>query len=188
MSQDIRKLLKNKKEEEVALSKNHRVTFQKLVQTKLHQNTSKNKKLVKILSIAASVAILLSVCSMLHFRTSKEEIPENSPSKKITLGTISPEFNTLETYYVNSINLEISEIEIDNSNKELIDGYLLKIAELMNEYTLLTKELNTKGVNNATIDALIRNLQLRLELLQQLKKQLSQFKNVNKKNDELQIL
>ena len=58
----------------------------------------------------------------------------------------------------------------------------------MNEYTLLTKELNTKGVNNATIDALIRNLQLRLELLQQLKKQLSQFKNLNKKKDELQIL
>ena len=106
----------------------------------------------------------------------------------MTLGKISPELNTIETYYVNSINLEISEIEIDNSNKELIDGYLLKIAELMNEYTLLTKELNTKGVNNATIDALIRNLQLRLELLQHLKKQLSQFKNLNKKNDELQIL
>ncbi len=104
------------------------------------------------------------------------------------MGTISPEFNTIETYYINSINLEISEIEIDNTNKELIDGYLIKIAELMNEYTLLTKELNTKGVNNATIDALIRNLQLRLELLQQLKKQLSQFKNLNKKNDELQIL
>ncbi|MDP5092504.1 MAG: hypothetical protein NWQ17_04305 [Polaribacter sp.] len=186
MSQDIRKILKNFKEEKATLSANHSMNFEKLLLSELHQKSQKKTKFQWI-SLAASVVILIGICFTFYTK-SPEKTPAIPLSKEITLGTISPEFNTIETYYVNSINLEISEIEIDNTNKELIDGYLIKIAELMNEYTLLTKELNTKGVNNATIDALIRNLQLRLELLQQLKKQLSQFKNLNKKNDELQIL
>ncbi len=187
MTQDIRKLAKEIRKEEASLPINHEANFEKLLLSELHQKKT-NRISIKWISIAASVAILISVCSLMFHQNKVVKNPSNPPAKEITLGTISPEFNTIETYYVNSINLEISEIEIENSNKELIDGYLVKIAELMNEYTLLTKELNTKGVNNATIDALIRNLQLRLELLQQLKKQLSQFKNVNKKNDELQIL
>lgn len=187
MTRDIRKLAKEIKKEEASLPINHEANFEKLLLAELHQKQPKNG-FVKWISVAASVVISVSVCSLL-FLNSKEEIPsKNMPTKEITLGTISPEFNTIETYYVNSINLEISEIEIDNSNKELIDGYLFKIAELMNEYTLLTKELNTKGVNNATIDALIRNLQLRLQLLQQLKNQLSQIKNQNTQNYETQIL
>jgi len=187
MTQDIRKLAKQIRKEETTLSANHEANFEKLLLAELHQKQPK-KGFIKWISIAASVAVLVSVCSGLFLTNENDATPKNTPTKQITLGTISPEFNTIETYYINSINLEISEIEIDNTNKELIDGYLIKIAELMNEYTLLTKEFNTKGVNNATIDALIRNLQLRLELLQQLKKQLSQFKNLNKKNDELQIL
>ena len=187
MTRDIKKLAKEIRKEEASLPLHHEANFERLLSAELYQKKTKRIS-VKRISIAASVAILISVCSLFFLKNEEEKIPENIPVKEMTLGTISPEFNTIETYYVNSINLEISEIEIDNSNKELIDGYLLKIAELMNEYTLLTKELNTKGVNNATIDALIRNLQLRLELLQQLKKQLSQFKNLNKKNDELQIL
>ncbi len=73
-------------------------------------------------------------------------------------------------------------------NKEIVDGYLLKIAELTKEYKSLTKELNTNGVNDATIDALISNLQLRLQLLKRLKKQLKQLKNLNTKQNETQII
>jgi len=65
---------------------------------------------------------------------------------------------------------------------------LLKIAELTKEYKLLTKELNIKGVNDDTIDALIRNLQLRLQLLQRLKKQLKQIKELNTTQNESQII
>jgi len=101
---------------------------------------------------------------------------------------VSPEFQTLETYYTNSINLEISQLEMTDENQEIIQGYLLKIGELTKEYKSLTKELNTNGVNDATIDALIRNLQLRLQLLQRLKKQLKQLKNLNTEQNETQII
>ena len=69
-------------------------------------------------------------------------------------------------------------------NKELIDSYLQKIRELTEEYKSLTLELNTNGVNDQTIDALISNLQLRLQLMKRLKKQLNTLKEVNSKRNE----
>lgn len=186
MSQDIREILRDSKDEKATLSVNHSINFKRLLMSELHQEKPK-KKSFQWISIAASVLILMGVCVIFYMK-STEKSTATPASKEITLGTISPEFNTIETYYINSINLEISQIEINERNKEIIDGYLLKIAELMNEYTLLTQELNTKGVNNATIDALINNLQLRLQLLQQLKKQLTQLKKLNTKNHETQVL
>ena len=109
-------------------------------------------------------------------------------AKEISLGTISPEFETIEQYYSSSIQLEISRLQLTDSNKEIVDEYLLKIVELTKEYKLLTLELNKNGVNNATIDALIRNLQLRLKLLVRLKKQLNQLKNLNTIKNETQVL
>ena len=51
-----------------------------------------------------------------------------------------------------------------------------RLSELNLEYEDLNKELNELGPNDQTISALIENLQLRLELLQKLKKKLNQLK------------
>ena len=191
MQQDIRDKLKNYKEENVELSKNHSIKFEALLQQKLHQNKPK-KNYIKWLSVAASVMLLVSIGIQFYPNKTPESIITNNDNdtttKQITLGNISPELNTIETYYTNSINLEISQLDLSDINKELVDSYLLKIAELTKEYKNLTQELNTKGVNDATIDALIRNLQLRLQLLQRLKKQLNEFKNLNTKQNETQII
>ena len=191
MQQDIRDKFKNYEEENVELSKNHSTKFEALLQQELHQNKPK-KNYIKWLSVAASIMLLVSIGIQFYpNKIAKPIITKNdndSTTKQITLGNISPEFNTIETYYTNSINLEISQLDLSDENKELVDSYLLKIAELTKEYKNLTQELNTKGVNDATIDALIRNLQLRLQLLQRLKKQLNEFKNLNTKQNELQII
>ena len=64
----------------------------------------------------------------------------------------------------------MSDLRVTDANEEILAGYLSKIKELAQEYKALTKELNTKGINDNTIDALIQNLQLRLQLLQRFKK------------------
>ena len=186
MQQDIRDKFKDYKEDNIQLSENHATRFESLLQSELHQPKSK-KKNFKWLSIAASIVLLVSLGIKFYPEAEIIELKQNQ-SKEITLGNISPEFQNIETYYTNSINLEISELELNDENKEIIEGYLLKIAELTKEYKSLTKELNTKGVNDATIDALIRNLQLRLQLLKRLKKQLKQLKNLNKTQNETQII
>lgn len=189
MQQDIRQQLKGYKDKNVELSANHSNKFEALLQKELHQQKPK-KNTFKWLSVAASIVLLVSLG--IKFYPSKNIEPTNtieiSATKQITLGNISPEFQTIETYYTNSINLEISQLDLSEENKEIVDGYLLKIAELTKEYKSLTKELNTNGVNDATIDALIRNLQLRLQLFQRMKKQLKQLKNLNTQNNETQII
>ena len=170
MQQDIRNSTKNYKEENIELSANHMSKFQALLEKELHQKKPQ-KKPFKWLSIAASVVLLLSL-GIKFYPSENIEIP-NTETKEISLGSISPEFETIEKYYKNSINLEISQLEMTDENKEILDSYLIKIGELTKEYKSLTLELNKNGVNDATIDALIRNLQLRLQLLKRLKKQLN---------------
>ncbi|SDR83785.1 hypothetical protein SAMN05216503_1108 [Polaribacter sp. KT25b] len=186
MQQDIRKLLKDYKAENIELPLNHSSKFQDLLEKEMHQHTSK-KKNFKWLSVVASVMLIICLATK-FYPTKKIDAPVKNESKEISLGSISPEFETIETYYNNSISLKISELEMTDQNKEIIDGYLLKIGELTKEYKSLTKELNTNGVNDSIIDALISNLQLRLQLLKRLQKQLKRVKNLNTKQNESQIL
>ena len=109
MQKDIRESLKNYKEENVELSANHSSKFEGLLQQEIHQQKPK-KKNYKWLSIAASVVLLVSLAIKFYPSNIIEEDPK-STSKEISLGSISPEFQTIETYYTNSINLEISQLE-----------------------------------------------------------------------------
>ncbi|MGK0414261.1 MAG: hypothetical protein ACJA1B_002484 [Polaribacter sp.] len=190
MQQDIREKLKEYKGENIALSANHAKKFEALLQKEMHEKKLK-KRSFKWLSIAASIVLLISLGIQFYPTEniiSNTETSTKSVDNTITLGNISPEFNTIETYYVNSINIEISQLDLSEEHKDMVDGYLLKIAELTKEYKTLTKELNTNGVNDATIDALISNLQLRLKLLQRLRKQINELTNLNTKQNETQII
>ena len=187
MQKDIKNMLKDYKDENVELSANHASKFEQLLQSEIHQEKPK-KRSFKWLSIAASVVLLISLGIKFYPTEKVEDDLKTNQTKEISLGSISPEFQTIEKYYKNSINMEISQLEMTEENKDIVDGYLLKITELTKEYKLLTKELSTNGVNDSTIDALISNLQLRLQLLKRLKKQLKQLKNLNSKQNETQTI
>lgn len=186
MPKDIRKMLENYPEESGNLSSNHTNTFENRLMQELHQEEPKRRN-YKWLSIAASIALIISIAINFYPKKNNGGDPIKT-DKNIRLGSISPELNTIETYYTNSINLELSQLEITDENQEILDSYLNKIEELATEYKTLTLELNTKGVNDETIDALISNLRLRLQLLQRLKKQLNNLKELNSKQNETQTI
>ncbi len=52
-----------------------------------------------------------------------------------------------------------------------------QLAELNGEYTKLSAELNEIGPNEQTITAMIKNLQLRLQLMHKLREKLNQLKS-----------
>ena len=185
MQKDIKKMFENYNEGEANLSQNHQLKFEDRLLKELHVEKPKTN-VYKWLSIAASIALLITLT--IGFLPEDPKIITQPKDNTISLGSISPEFNSIETYYVNSINLELSELEITDDNKELLNGYLSKVDELAKEYKSLTEELNTKGVNDETIDALISNLQLRLQLLKRLKKKLNSLKQLNSKKNEIQIV
>ncbi len=185
MPKDLRELLKNEPVQTSKLSKNHRMNFEARLQQEVH-STKMNYNF--ILKIAASFLVIVGLGSSL-FYFSGNTVQETPKTAKIeNLGSISPELKNIENYYLASINTEISNLQKTPENKELLDGYLEKIGELTNEYKLLTNELNTEGLNEKTINALIDNLQLRLKLLYQLKEQLNELKKLNiTQNENLQV-
>lgn len=187
MSKDIREIMKNYKNEEVSLSANHRNKFQDRLMKEV-QTQQPKKRNYRWLQVAASVVLIVSLAINFYPKGDVVEPIKDTPAQAITLGNLSPELKSIESYYVNSINYEISNLDVTEDNKEILDGYLAKISELTTEYKSLTTELNTKGVNDEIINALINNLQLRLKLLQRLKKQLNELKNLNSKQHETQKL
>ena len=59
---------------------------------------------------------------------------------------------------------------------------MTQLAELDEEYVQLNRELKEAGVNEQTVNTLIANLQLRLELLFKLKSKLNQLKQNQNEN------
>jgi hypothetical protein len=73
---------------------------------------------------------------------------------------------------------------VSDDTKTLVDGFMNQLQELDVEYETLNEELNKIGPNDQTISALIQNLQLRLQLLQKLKKKLNSLNT--SKNEQIE--
>ncbi|MEZ4817282.1 MAG: hypothetical protein R2776_04840 [Flavobacteriaceae bacterium] len=186
MAQDIRDMLKDFKPKEPKLSTGHEARFE----AKLATVFSEKKRNTSFfwLKIAASVAVLISLAYFGFQYFTKETIVGNeiidtnteiiNQTPTITIGNLSPDLKKVEDFYVTGINQQLASLQRTPENEELINGYLQRLEELNNAYTLLNKELNEVGPSEATIAALIDNLQLRLELLFKLKNKLKELKNL----------
>jgi len=189
MSQDLRDLMRvdNSKSQD-KMNAGHEERFLK----KLEKEFPKSKKQYGALwKVAASVVVFLGVCLYFYtnskIETSATKVVDTSQPmkevKKFSLGDLSPDLRKVEDYYVSTINFELSKLELTKDNKGLVDSYLEQLSELDHEYEKLNIELNEIGPNDQTINALIKNLQLRLQLLQKLKIKLNELKSSENEQD-----
>jgi len=82
----------------------------------------------------------------------------------------------------------MANIEPNDENKVVLDTYLKKIAELTAEYRKLCIDLTEKEINEKTVNALITNLQMRLQLLLDLKDTINEIKSSKKiKNENITV-
>ena len=193
MAQDIRDLLKRDAQTERAdLSANHQDKFARLLDERLPQQ---KKPMFLWLKVAAIGILLLGIGYILMTNTSgepqeqiavEETLPaDNQENQKASKGLsdFSPEFKKLEDYYTRSITMGIASLEVNPENQELIDGYMKRLSTLDKEYKRLNAELVNVGPNDLTVNALIDNLKLRLELLLKLKNKLRELKSANNENN-----
>lgn len=189
MAQDIRDLLRNDPQQETAtLSDNHQEKFAALLEERLPK---KQRPTFLWLKVAAVAILVLGIGYVLmtqfsaapqeQLATEQQAVPGQQDDQKASKGLsdFSPEFKKLEDYYTQSITMGIASLEVTPENKELIDGYLERLANLDKEYKRLNAELVNIGPNDLTVNALIDNLKLRLDLLFKLKNKLREFKSVN---------
>jgi len=184
MAQDLRKLFEEqRKKETYQINKGHEDRFFNKLESELPEKITSNSYFW--LKIAASIIIMVGIASYIYRNSFGETNPDttivnNEDSKEkeanISLGDLSPDLEKIENYYVANINLELANLEISNENKGVVDGYMEQLEVLDAEYKRLNKELNEVGPNDQTIEALIQNLQLRLQLLKKLKAKLNQLK------------
>jgi len=181
MAQDLRNLFENEpKNETIKMSDGHEARFlQKLEEEFPKQQKPSNR--FGFLNIAASVIVLLGL-SYGAYQFLKIPIDSVDSIEVVdtkldlkTLGDVSPDLKKVEDYYLASINLELSKVQLTPENKELFDGYVERLKELNVEYDKLTIELNDNGPNDETLDALIDNLKYRLNLVMRLKEKLQEF-------------
>lgn len=194
MAQDLKKLFEERrKNKSYAMKDGHEERFLEKLDTTLAKKKKANS--FNWLKIAASVAIVLGVASYLFISNKEQVNPDttivtNTDKEtilpKISLGDLSPDLEKIENYYTANINLELASLNVSDDNKDIVDSYMEQLADLDNEYKRLNKELNEIGPNDQTIEALIKNLQLRLELLKKLKEKLNQLK-LSKNEQEIII-
>ena len=179
MAQDIRELFKDDKITDEKMPNNHQDRFlEKLDKALPEQQTNTSK--FEYLQIAAGIVVLLGLSfgAFKYFQPPVEIEPTvviSEPVETKTLGDISPGLKKVEDYYLASINLELSKVEYTPETKDVFDGYLLQLDELDKEYTRLSFELNESGPNELTINTLIDNLKLRLNLMYRLRSQLKEL-------------
>ncbi|WP_276167576.1 hypothetical protein [Zobellia alginiliquefaciens] len=183
MAQDLKKLFKSDEEEEAPLlSAGHEERFLKKLRTELPQQ---KQRPLPYLQIAASIVLLLGLgvyfLGVEKASDSEAVIVEKQtkvkPAESLSLGDLSPDLRKVENYYMTSINLEISDLEVSDKNNVLIDSFMGELKELNEEYGRLSDELNEIGPNDQTITAMVKNLQLRLQLLHRLKEKINQLKS-----------
>lgn len=186
MGQDLREMFdRERKEKKIVLKEGHALRFAE----KLEKAMPKGKNRFRLWQVAASILVICSLGFATYLQFAKNDvIPVTVVNKKdlnsnFSLGDLSPDLKKVENYYVANINLEFSKLEVSEDNKAVVDSFMDRLSELNDEYEALTLELNQMGPNDQTITALIDNLQMRLQLLQKLKKQLNQLKS--SKNEQI---
>ncbi len=195
MARDLREIFEKEREEKKYRMKDgHADRFLSKLDKELPNDPPKRKVISLWMQIAASVVVAVGL-SFYYFNSNSDVIDTDhkvtvvdrdkpaSDVQTISLGDLSPDLRKIETYYTTNINLQLSDLAADPENKELVDGYMERLAELNKEYQRLNQELNELGPNDQTINALIMNLQLRLQLLEKLKTKLNQL-NTSKNEQE----
>jgi len=181
MQRDIRKLFKeDSKLAKGQMPEGHEARFLQKLDEEL---PVKKQNSFFFLRIAAAVVVLFGLGFGIYTQFGPDKADpqivdiEEKKSQIKSMGDISPDLKKIETYYLANINMELAKMNYSPENMDLIDGYLKRLAELNKEYDRLNKELSETGPNIETVDALINNLKLRLNLLQRLKEQLNELNN-----------
>ncbi|MDY8134105.1 hypothetical protein [Aquimarina sp. 2201CG5-10] len=199
MAQDIRELLKQDRQ---IPSENIRNGHQDRFMARLEKELPKKSRSLGYswLRIAASVVVILSVSFMAinQFGKNSGENPEvvestvkNStvilPKQSSSLAEISPEYEKVENSILTSIKFQLSQITIDDRNRELVESFMIRLDKLDKEYQKLNKELIEVGPNVQSVEAMMENLTMRLTLLNRLNDKLKELESIeNEHYNEIQ--
>ncbi len=200
MAQDIRDMFRDEEAPKASgrLRKGHEKRFEARLDQAFPKKASEDRKYL-FLKIAAVLVVAFGIGLFFFDRqdpysgnpvadtpdtvapVEEQQGNEKVSEKEFQLSDVSPQFKKIENYYLGSLNVELAKLDVNKENKALVDAFMEQLAELDKEYKRLNSEFDKGGANEQTVEAMIANLQLRLELLFKLKKKLKEI-NQTKNN------
>lgn len=201
MAQDIRDMFRDEEAPQASerLREGHEKRFEARLDEAFPKKASEDKNYI-FLKIAAILVVALGIGLFFFNRqdpysanpvadtpadtvapAEQEQEKGEVQEKQFQLSDVSPQFKKIENYYLGSLNVELAKLDVNKENKALIDAFMEQLSELDKEYKRLNSEFDKGGANEQTVEAMIANLQLRLELLFKLKKKLKEINQT--KND-----
>lgn len=128
-----------------------------------------------LMAVAASVILCVSILTVIQKKTETND-----------LASISPELSETQEFFTTAITREITNLNKERSPKTetIINDALKQINILENEYESLKVDLSESGDDKRVIYAMISNFQNRIDLLQNVLKQIEEVKQLNKNYNE----
>ena len=215
MAQDIRKMFQDDEHlSNDKLEKGHQKRFEARLETAFPKETGKKSNKWLYLQIAAILVVLLTVGFVflnpgdnsiidtepqvvdnpapketVEETPVKEEVKKQQEvpvTKEYRLSDVSPEYKKVEDFYLASLNLELAKLDVNDENRDLVKSFMSQLSELDKEYQRLNNEINEAGLSESNVEAMINNLQLRLELLFKLKNKINEINKSKLKSYENQ--
>lgn len=145
--------------------------------TKLH-SPKKVKKWSKISFVSAAASIILLFGIWLGSNLNNHKGKE--------LASVSTKMEETQDYFLTTINTELEKIQKEQSadTKKIISDALKQLKKLETNYSELTFELKESMKDKRIIHAMINNFQQRIELLQNVLKEIEIIKKEKQKTNE----
>lgn len=168
MKRDIRNLFKDDEEEHLKqLPDNHRAEFM----TQLKKQSKPKRKPFVWLSVAAILLIALTV----GFNVFNADIDTNKPEPIIA------QVENIEAEYLANIETEWQNFIALTEDEKLVKRFRKKLDELDSDYQEISIQFQNDSNNILVIEALVDNLQTRLQILKDIQKHI---KILNQNNEQ----
>lgn len=127
-----------------------------------------------VLRVAASVIVVMGVCFVLYLRHERKTV--------VNYASINPAYAKQQMQYASMVESKRNELKlISKSDPELYKEFSSEIAKMDSTYNRLNKDLATSPNQERVLRAMIRNLQIQSEILNQ---QLGVIEQINQTKRE----
>jgi hypothetical protein len=126
-----------------------------------------------VLRVAATVIVLMGVSFVIFLRSTQD--------KMVDYAAINPEYAKQQVHYTSLIETKRSELKaVAQSNPELYREFSSEIAKMDSTYNKLNTDLATSPNQELVLQAMIKNLQIQTQVLNQQLSVIEQYNQAKK--------
>jgi hypothetical protein len=144
------------------------------------KNEKKSFSLGFVLRVAASVIVVMGISFAIYLRSNN--------NKEVNYASINPTYAQQQTRYVQLIANKRTELKtISQSDPELYKEFSAETAKMDSVYRKLNNDLVTSPNPELVLRAMIRNLEIQTEVLNQQLSVIEQYNQMKKQNESKNI-